>query len=112
MGSGQAAEDGLAIVTHCAGFTVHQARSANHLPTKSGADGLVSKADAQDGYFAGEVADQTDADTGFLGRAWAGRNDDVLRLHRFNIGNCELIVAANLHLCAEFAEILNQVIGK
>ena len=64
------------------------------------------------GTFAGKVADQIDADAGFLRRAWAGRNDDALRLHRFNIGDCELIVAANLNLGAEFAEILNQVIGK
>jgi hypothetical protein len=41
-----------------------------------------------------------------------GRNDDALRLHHLNAGNCDLIVPANLNLGAEFPEILHQVIGK
>jgi hypothetical protein len=97
---------------YCAGFAVHQARSAHHLTAKCGPDGLMSKADAKDGDFACEVANQIDADTRFLRRAWTRRNDNALRLHRLNAGNSDLIVPANLNLGAEFPEILNQVIGK
>ena len=37
---------------------------------------------------------------------------DPLRLHGLDIGDLELVVAANLNLGAEFPEILNQVVGE
>src|SRR4030081_1642425 len=45
-------------------------------------------------------------------RAWTGRDHDALRPHRFRLGYRNLIVAANLDLRSQFAEILDQVIGK
>jgi len=111
-GRGQAAEDGFAIVTDCAGFAVHQARGAHHLSAKGSTDGLVSEADAENRNLAREVANEIDADSGLLRRAWTGRNDNAVRLHYLNVGDCNLIVPANLNLGAEFPEILNEVVGK
>src|SRR3982074_1417338 len=45
-------------------------------------------------------------------RAWTGRDHDALRPHRFRLGYRNLIVAANLDLRSQFAEILDQVIGE
>jgi hypothetical protein len=39
----------------------------------------MAETDAEDGNFAGEVADELDADAGFVRRAGAGRKDDALR---------------------------------
>ena len=58
------------------------------------------------------MANQIDADAGILRSAWTGRDDDALRLHCLDLGNGNLIVAANFDLRAEFPEILNQVVSK
>ena len=63
-GRGQSVEDSFAIVRDCTGLAVHQVRSAHHPATKSRPDGLMSQADAEDRELAGEVPDQSDADTG------------------------------------------------
>ncbi len=111
-GRGQAAEDGFAIVTDCAGFAVHQSRSAHDLSAKGGTYGLMSEADAENRNLAREVPNEIDADSGLLRRTWTGRNDDAVRLHCLNVGDCNPIVPANLNLGAEFPEILNEVVGK
>ena len=111
-GRGQAAEDGLVVVGDGAGLAVHQVRSAHDVAAKSRADGLMSQADAENRNFAGEVPDQIDADAGVLRRARTRRDHDALRLHGLDLGNCDLVVAANLDLRAQFPEVLNQVVGK
>jgi hypothetical protein len=70
MGAGRPRKDAFTIVHYCAGFAVHQARSAHHVAAKGRPNGLMSKADAKNGDLACEVADQIDADTRFLRRAW------------------------------------------
>jgi len=69
---GQAVKNAFIIVRDCAGFAVHQMRSAHHPSAKRLADGLMSEADAENGNFASEVPDEIDADAGVLWRARAG----------------------------------------
>jgi len=109
-GTGQAVEDGFVIVRDGAGFAVHEVRCAHDLSAESGADGLMSQADAEDRNFSGEVADQIDADAGVLRGAGAGRDHDSLGLHGRDGGDRDLIVAAHFDSSPEFAEILNQVV--
>ena len=109
---GQTVEDGLVIVRDGAGFAVHEVGGADDFSAESCADGLMSEADAEDGNFSGEVADESDADAGILRNAGAGRDDDALGLHGGDIGDGNLIVAAHFDLRAEFAEILNQVVSE
>jgi hypothetical protein len=47
----------------------------------------MSKANSQQRNASGKVLDEIDADAGFLGRAWTGRDDDTLGLQRFNLAN-------------------------
>src|SRR5579863_6981235 len=91
---------------------MHQVRSAYDLAAESCADGLMSQAHAEDGYFAGEVPDEINADAGILRRAWSGRDHNALGLHIFDVSNRDLVVAANLVLRPEFSEILDEVVSK
>ncbi len=111
-GHGQAVEDGFVVVRDRAGLAVHQVRSAHDVAAKSRADSLMSQADAEHRHFAGEVPDQINADAGILRRTRSRRDHDALRLHRLDLSNRDLVVAANLNLRAQFPEILNQVVGK
>jgi hypothetical protein len=77
--------------------------SANDAAAKCCADGLMSEADAEDWYSAGEVLDQINADAGVLRPAGTGRHHDALRLHILNVSNRDLVVAVNLDRSSEFA---------
>src|SRR6266849_10527945 len=94
----QAAKDGLAIVLNLTGFAVHQVLRTNHLAAEGRADRLVSEADSEHGHFAREVADQFDADAGFLRSARSGRNHDARGVHRLDLSDRHFVVAANLDL--------------
>ena len=56
----------------------------------------MSQADAEHGDLSREMADQFDADAGFMRSARAGRDDDPLGLHVFDFFHRDLIVAAHL----------------
>ena len=75
---------------------VHQGWSAHGvLAAKGVADGLVTEADAENWYFAGELADDLDANAGVLRLAGAGRDHDALRFFGGNLIDRNLVVAAN-----------------
>src|SRR5271166_1515567 len=70
----------------------------------------MAQAYSQHGRLSREMADQVDADAGFMRCAGAGRDDDALRVHGFDFRHCDLIVAADFDFCAQFAEILDEVV--
>jgi len=111
-GRGESAKDGLAVVLDGAGLAVHQVFGADDLSAKSCADGLMSEADAKHGNFAGEVADDVDADAGVLRSAGAGRDDDALGMHGCDFGDRHLVIAAHLDVSAQFSEILDEVVSE
>ena len=111
-GRGESAEDGLAVVLDRAGLAVHQVLGADDLSAESGADGLMSEADAEHGNFAGEVADDVDADAGVLRGAGAGGDDDALGMHGGDFGDGHLVIAAHFDVSAQFSEILDEVVGE
>ena len=77
---------------------MHKIRSANDLPTESGANGLMSQADTQQRHFSGEVSNNIDADAGFLRRAWSGGYDNTVRMLVFNFVDSDLVVARDYDL--------------
>src|SRR6267378_2601339 len=111
---GQAAKDGLAIVLDLTGFAVHQVLRAHHLPAEGRADGLVSEADSEQRHIslAREMADQFDADAGFLRSAGSWRKQDAFGVHRLDLSHGYFVVAANLHLRAQFAKVLDEVVSE
>ena len=106
------AELAAAIVLDRAGFSVHQSFCAYHFSAKSRADRLMAETDSEQRNLAGKVADQFNADAGILRSARSGRNHDPFRPHRFNLVNADLVIAPNLNLSAQFAQVLTKVVGK
>ena len=119
---GEAAKDGLAIVLNRTGFAVHQMPGANDLPAEGRTNGLVSKANSEQRHFAlifitivapgRKMADQFDADAGLLRSAWSGGDDNSLGVHRLDLLNANFVIAADLDLSTEFAQVLDKVVGK
>src|SRR6266403_68396 len=96
----QSAKDGLAIVLDLAGLAVHQVLRAHDLSAEGRADCLMSQAHSEHWNFAGELADQIDADASILRSAGAGRNDDSFWAKGFDFGEAYLVVAADFHFGA------------
>ena len=105
-------KDGSPVVFHRAGLAVHQSFGADHLPTESLADRLMSEADTEDRNFAGKVADQFDADPGVLRRARARGNDDALGIETRYLVHAEFVVPPYFDASAQFAEVLDEVVGE
>ena len=91
---------------------MHQVRRADDIASERRPDRLMSQANAQQGHLAGKMADQRNSDSGFLGRARAGREHDPLRTHGLHLGRRHLVVAPHLDLRPQFTQILHQVVGK
>jgi hypothetical protein len=114
----QAAKDGLAIVLNLTGFAVHQVLRANHLAAEGCADRLVSEADSEQRHtspalvLARKMADQFDADAGFLRGAGSGRKHDAFGVHRLDLSDGYFVVATNLYLGAQFSEVLDEVVSE
>src|SRR6185437_4176717 len=109
---GRTAKEGSAIVLDFADLAMHHLRRAHNLAPEGGADGLVSQADTQNRLLAGKMANQFNADAGFMRRTWAGRNQDVAGIESFNIPDGNLVIAAHLNGLTHLAEILHQVVGE
>jgi hypothetical protein len=58
------------------------------------------------------MADQFDADAGFLRSTGSGRNHDALGMHRLNLLNGHFVVTANFDLRAQFAQVLDEVVSE
>src|SRR5450631_3205451 len=55
---------------------------------------------------------QFDANAGFLGSAWARGDHNAIGMHRLDFSDGYLVVAANLNLAAQFADVLDQVVSE
>lgn len=111
-GIGKPGKNCLAIVSDRACFAMHDDGRSNHFPAKSLPDGLMAEADSQDRNPFGKFFDQLDANPRFGGSFRAGRNHDAVGRHSLDFIDRRLIVAADLDLCAQLPEVLDQVVGK
>src|SRR5271168_3959034 len=93
-----------------AGLAVHQLGGADDIASKCRADGLMAEANSQDRRLAGEALNEWDENAGVLRCARAGREHQPLRREGLDLVDCELIIAADDHLRAQFTHILNQVV--
>ena len=116
---GNAGEDGLAVVGDLAGLAVHQLRRADDVAAKGRADGLVPQTHAEDRNARAsilrqqrEVLDQRNGYARVLRGAGAGRDEDAGWSQRLNFARRQLIVAADEHLRAQLAHVLDQVVGE
>ena len=58
------------------------------------------------------MPDGVHADPGLVRRAGAGGDDDATRFKGGNLVDGDLVVAMNLHLGTQLAEILHEVVGE
>src|ERR1700730_5952843 len=92
---------------------MHQLRRAYDLATERLANRLMAQADAQNWNAAGKALDYLQRNSGAIRCARARRDYDPFGEQlRFDLLDCDLIVAAHLNGLAQFAEILNQVVGE
>ena len=109
---GHVAEDVGVFVENRRGLPVHEAVGADDAAAIEVADGLVSEADAEDGFLAGEGADHVEGDAGFGGGAGAGGDEDAVGVEREGFGGRDLVVAEDALFDAQLTEILDEVEGE
>src|SRR2546425_2977771 len=108
----QLPENSLAVVLDLARLAVKKFRRADNSPSERRSDRLMPQANSKNRKLRGQALDEFHGNARLLRRAWARRNHDLLRLAASNLFHGDLVVAMHLHLAAQFAEILRQVVGK
>src|SRR5688572_11944753 len=109
---GQAGEDALTVVADLRRLAVHLRLRARHRATKRLADRLVTQTDAQDGRVSAQAVDDLQRDPGLVGGPGAGRDHDALGLQRRDAVDVEGVVADDVRLRAQLAEVLDEVVGE
>src|SRR5580704_12920493 len=95
-----------------AGLAVEKLGRADNFSSKRNSNGLVSQANTQNRKLSREALDQLDADARLPRRARTGRNDYFLRLAPRDFLDGNLIVAVDLYVATQLAQILRQVVGE
>ena len=72
----------------------------------------MSQADAEQRHMRPKDADDFIRQSRFTRRTRPRRDQDALRLQRFNLLDGEFVVAANQHIRPKLAQVLNKVIGE
>src|ERR1700681_2915263 len=93
-------------------FAVHHAARPDDTPPERLADGLVPEAYPEDRNFAREALHQRHRDAGFVGRARARRDDDLLGSPRTYLLQVDRVVAMHVHVGAQLTQVLRQVVGE
>ncbi|MNT40235.1 hypothetical protein D3C72_1765360 [compost metagenome] len=109
---GDVAEHADIVVRHRRHLAVHQLLGVDDLAAKGLADALVAETDAHDRQLAGEVVDGRHRDAGFVRRARAGRQHQVLRRQRLDFFQRDFVVAEDLDFLPQLAEVLHEVVGE
>src|SRR5262249_30561954 len=91
-------------------LAVHQVRRADDLRAEGLADRLMAETHPEDGRRAREAQYDVDADACVGGRARPGRDHDVRGRHDGDLLERDLVVADDLRVRAQLAEVLDEVV--
>ena len=93
---------------------MHAAVGADDLGAVGIGDGLAAEADAEDGYFTGEVLDDLAGVAGFVGGAGSRGEDQVCGPMGFEVGADDGVVAEDedLGLGEQDGDGLDEVVGE
>ncbi len=91
---------------------MHEGLSADDLPAEGVTHRLVAQAHAEQRHLARERLDHFDRNTGVLGIARPRRDHDPFGRKFLDPLQRDLVVAEDLHLHPQLAEILHQVVGE
>ena len=109
---GEFSKNTLPAVLDFTGLAVEKFGSANDFAAEGSTDGLMTKADTEDGTFSCQFFDKLDRNTRFLRSAGAGRDNDAFWFATRDFFDRNFIVAMDFYRAAKFAEILGEVVGK
>src|SRR5438093_3807259 len=109
---GQIAKDRLLIMTDHRRLAMHQTFGANHLSAKCFSDALMTKTDTENRNGPRQTFDGVDGNPCFFRRAWPRRDHNALRLECRNLIDGHGVVPDHFQFLAQFAKILDQVIGE
>src|SRR5262249_7082277 len=90
----------------------HEARGAHDLAAVDLAERLMPETHAEHGHGAGELLDRRLADPGIAGFAGPRRDHEALGLLRGERLGRDRVVAVDLELGAERAQVLHEVVGE
>src|SRR5215469_7826559 len=93
-------------------LAVNRDRRAHDLAAERLADRLMPQTDAEDRNALARGRDERKADAGLVGRAWAGREHDGVRLGGENRFRRHLVVAMHGDLGPKLAEIMHEIEGE
>lgn len=91
---------------------MHQPFGSDDLAAKNLADRLMAEANTKDRHLTGEMFNDRFADAGVFGLARPGGDDDLFWPKFFDLFESDLVVAENLGLCPDLAEILDEIVGE
>lgn len=110
--AGDIGKELLLVVEDGRCFAVHHAIVHHDTGAEGMADALVSQADAQQGDSSAEGADDIVGEAGFAWRARAGGDQDLVGMELFDLGESDLVIAADLEGHLHFAQVLDEIIGE
>jgi len=109
---GHAFKQIAAIVINRRSLAVHETLGTHHFAAENVAHALVAEANPEGGRGRAEGLDDVVGQSGFARRTGTGGDEDPGRFEGANLVQGDFVVAANLHLHAQFAEVLDEVVGK
>src|SRR3989344_3895959 len=108
----QPREDTRVRVMDETGFPMHEGAGANDFAAKRLADRLMAEADAEDWQGFRRMADESEADPGFIWRTRPGRQQDGLRPQAQRLIDGDRIIAMDNRLRPQLVEIVDEVVGE
>ena len=108
----QSLEEAFPVVPDAARLAVHEALGRDDAPAERLGDGLVPEADSEKGNLARERLDGVERHAGGVRVAGAGREHDRRRLQRGDAWHVDRVVAHHLHLRAQRAHHLHEIVGE
>lgn len=93
-------------------LAVHDPAGADDLAAKNLADRLMAKTNAEDRDLAGEKSDDFFREARIFWCPGAGRDDDPFGPQFLDLRDAYFVVAIDLELFAQLAEILDEIIGE
>jgi hypothetical protein len=93
-------------------LAMHQFLGVHDLAAEGFADRLVAEADAEQRNLAGEFTNRCQRNTCLRRGAGAGGNHQIVGIEPRHFGNGDGVVAVNLNILTQLAEILDEVVGE
>jgi len=97
---------------HWRHLAVHQFLGMHNLAAERFADRLMPKANAEQRNLAGKLADDGERNPGLRRSRRSRRDHQILGIQARDLAQRDRVVAEDLHLLPQLAEVLDDVVGE